>query len=81
MMNDNSEGPQSMGSCQEPCAMNGQHCHRAPVEKVTAEHSGIENARIVQAQLGADKDVEELGCVGEVETHERVWGTQEDKED
>jgi hypothetical protein len=54
---------------------------RARVEKATAERSGIEDSCVTEARLGADEDVEEPGCVGEVGTHEGVWGTEEVEED
>jgi hypothetical protein len=54
---------------------------RTRVEKATAEHSGIENAYITEARLGADEDVEEPGRVGKVRTHERVWRSEEVEED
>ena len=49
-------------------------------EKATAESCGT-NTYIADARLGADKDVETPGCVGEVGAHERVWRTEEDEED
>jgi hypothetical protein len=54
---------------------------RARVEKATAERSGIEDACVAEARLGADEDVEEPGRVGEVRTHERVWRAEEVDED
>jgi hypothetical protein len=54
---------------------------RARVEKATAQRSGVEDACVAEARLGADEDVEEPGCVGEVGTHERVWRAEEVEED
>jgi hypothetical protein len=46
---------------------------RARAEKATAERNGIEDAYVTEARFGADENVEELGCVGEIGMHERVW--------
>jgi hypothetical protein len=54
---------------------------RACMEKTTAERSGIEDAYVAEARLGADEDVEEPSCVREVGTHERVWRPEEVEED
>jgi len=54
---------------------------RARVEKATTERSGIEDACVAEARLGADEDVEKPGCVGEVGTLERVWRAEEVEED
>ncbi len=54
---------------------------RTRVEKATAERSSIEDAYVAEARLGADKFVEEPGCVGEVGAHERAWRAEEVEED
>jgi hypothetical protein len=54
---------------------------RACVEKAATERSGIDDARVAEARLGVDEDVEKPGCVGEVGTHARVWRAEEVKED
>ncbi len=51
------------------------------MEKAIAERSGVEDACVAEARLGADKDVEQPGCFGEVGAHERVWCAEEVKED
>jgi hypothetical protein len=53
----------------------------ACVEKATTERRGIEDARVAEARLGVDEDVEEPGCIGEVGTHLRVWRAEEVEED
>jgi hypothetical protein len=55
-------------------------CPLPRAEKATAERNSIEDAYVTEARLGADEDVEELGCVGEVGTHERVWHAEEVEE-
>jgi hypothetical protein len=54
---------------------------RAAVEKATAERSGIENACVAEARLGADEDVEEPGRVGEVGTYLWAWRAEKVEED
>ena len=54
---------------------------RARVEKATTERSGLEDACVAEARLGADEDVEKPGRVGEVGTLERVWRAEEVEED
>jgi hypothetical protein len=53
----------------------------ARVEETVAERSGVENASVTEARLGADERVEEPGGVGEVGAHAWVRGAKEVDED
>jgi hypothetical protein len=55
--------------------------HHTRVEKAAAERGGIEDPCVAEARLGADKRVEEPGCVGVVGTHARVLRAEEIEED